>query len=638
MPNINARKSYSGFPNPFRTYSHFIYPDTVKDIFVWAEYLWERNAKYRTAIQKVVSYFISGISVDQEEKAKAVDSDSIDGFKKLLLDSYDILSLMLKIGTELAATGNVFISAERIFDRNLLCPVEKCGWQMRLKNLHKGEQGEYKWTGTDFQGICPKCGNKVKYKIHDLPSQDLDGRKLRFVFRPAEDMCVQYNRLTDTFKYLYKIPEDIMSAIKRGDVVYLEDSPKVFLDAVASNERYIEFDPETFFSDRTVTLTSLDKLYKGWGMPLFMSAFDNLVRLQHLDKFNEAVIMDYLIPTRIISPEPQNLTASVGDPNRMPLSGASFRNFMQSAIGGLKGNYARTIISPVATRYQQMGGDKDIIPADLLEWETGQALSDMGLPMEFRQTTFQVVAQTMGLRMFEKQWIHFAKSLNKATKWIGEQTSHVHHFENLVCSLDTTSFVEDDMNKQVLLGLMQGQVIARTPVLKRLGVDFEDDVKLRMKEQQTEADAAQEQQTGMESSEMVRSVIPPAATPGLGAAQMSIQMADQQAQAQAQGGMPGAPAAPMAPGQPMGPGLGPGGGAMPFNRGASETATIEQLFQQAQTTAQQLYNAQPHIRRQQLVELKASNPTMHAMVKQLLTDMSQQVASDAVAQSRQPQG
>ena len=38
------------------------------------------------------------------------------------------------------------------------------------------------------------------------------------------------------------------------------------------------------------------------------------------------------------------------------------------------------------------------------------------------------------------------------------------------------------------------------------------------------------------------------------------------------------------------------------------------------------------------VNLKTNNPTLHAMVKQMLVDMKQQVASDAVAQSQAPQG
>jgi hypothetical protein len=107
-------------------------------------------------------------------------------------------------------------------------------------------------------------------------------------------------------------------------------------------------------------------------------------------------------------------------------------------------------------------------------------------------------------------------------------------------------------------------------------------------------------------------------------------------QEMAAGGAPaeGAPAQPGAPAAPMGP----EGGALPFNQGASQSASIEQLFQQAQEMAQQLYNAPPNIRRQQLTQLKTTNPELHAMVKQLMTDMKQQVASDAVSQSQAPQG
>ena len=147
-----------------------------------------------------------------------------------------------------------------------------------------------------------------------------------------------------------------------------------------------------------------------------------------------------------------------------------------------------------------------------------------------------------------------------------------------------------------------------------------------------QADAAAEQQKAQQSSEMGQSVMPPAGGLGIGRAQMNIQMMQQQAQGGE--GMPGAPAQPGQPGQPVGV----GGGGLPFNQGASESASIEQLFQQAQAMAQELYAAPPNIRRAQLVNLKATNPQLHAMVKQQLVDMEQQVSSDAVAQSKQPQG
>jgi hypothetical protein len=259
----------------------------------------------------------------------------------------------------------------------------------------------------------------------------------------------------------------------------------------------------------------------------------------------------------------------------------------------------------------------------------------MGTPQEFRTTSIQQVAPSMGLRMFERQWIHVAKGLGKLVRWMGDIIARAHQIEDMTVMLDMTSFVEDDMNKQVKLNLMQGGLIAKGPVLKSLGIDYEDDIKMQIKEQQMQADAAKEQQTNQENEEMTQSVLPPAAAPGIGQAQMNIEMMQQQAQ----GGAPAGGAAPAGP-MPPGPPAGPGGpmGPMPFNTGQSGSASIEQMYQEAQQMAQQLYNAPPNIRRQQLVQLKSTNPTMHAQVTQMLQDMSQQVASEAVAQSKQPQG
>lgn len=628
MQTLPSSRQKSGLPNPFRTYSAFVYPRNFKDVLVWAEYLWERNPAYRTSIQKVVSYFLAGVTVTQSSGADAVDTDAINSFEELLTDTYDVMQLLLGFGEELAGMGNAFLSCEWLFSRELLCPNPGCGWQMHLKALRK--KRDYDWDGKDFVGKCPHCGRQVKYLVKDVKAVAPDGRKLRFVFRSAEDMLVQYNRLTDTYKFLYRIPADVLDGIRRGDVVYLEDSPKVFIDAAVAGEELVEFPEDMFFHARTTTLASFDKMYRGWGMPLFMVGFDNMVRLQFLNKFNEAITTTTIAPTHIISPQPQNLQAGV-DPNRMPLSGAQFRSYMLGAFKGIRSNPTQLIVSPVPVTDQRVGGDADVIPAELLEYEKTQLLADLGIPQEFKQTTFQVVAPTMGLRMFERQWMPFTRPIDKCLRWMTDLIARAHQFEDMSCRLDTTSFVEDDMNKQVQLNLMSSNIIARTPVLKRYGIDFDEDAKLKIKEQQIEADAAVEQQNDQENTEMVDSVMPPAGSVGVGQAQMNIDMMQQQAQ----GGGEGAPAQPGMPAQPGAPvgGMPP----MPFSQGNSPSAGIEQLFQQAQEMAQQLYSAPPAARRAQLVNLKATNPQLHAQVTQLLEDMKQQVAADAVQQSQAPQ-
>ena len=78
------------------------------------------------------------------------------------------------------------------------------------------------------------------------------------------------------------------------------------------------------------------------------------------------------------------------------------------------------------------------------------------------------------------------------------------------------------------------------------------------------------------------------------------------------------------------------GTPMPFNTNQSQAASVEQLMTDAQQLAQQLYNAPD--RQSQLARLKKENPQMHAFVTQFLDDMQGQVESQAVVQSKMPQG
>lgn len=615
----------SRLQNPYRTFSNFVYPRTMYDVFVWGSWFWNRNHKYRTSISKVVNYFISSLNVTQDGSEDGeVDKDAVQNFEVLLEDTYDFLPLVSRFGEELASMGNVFVSAEPVFSRMLLCP--DCDWMMALNKLKKNV--DYTWDNCQFHGTCPQCGRRVTFKIHDTPSVSASGARVRFIFRSPEDMILKYNQLTGEYRYLYQIPKEARRGILSGDPVYLETTARVFLDAARNND-YVEFNSDRFFAMRTTTLSYLDKLYKGWGVPIFLASFPNVLRLAMLDRFNEAVAMEYINPVRLLSVPPEVLKAG-NDPNRMPISGAALSGFLKEGLKTCKDNPTSWIISPVPISYQMLGGEaKQMAPVDLMEWYTSQILSDMGIPMEFRQTTFQTVAPTMGLRMFEKLWIHFAKDMNKFCQWGGSQIAQAHQVEKMSVRLDMTSFVEDDMNKNLKISLAQNGQIAMQNILEPLNIDYKKDVKQQLEEQQTKAELVQKMEMSQQNAEMTGSVMPPAAAPGMAAAQGAIDAAQQQAAGEA--GMPAGAGMPMAPGAPMAPGMPP----MPFNQGSSESATMEQLFAQATEMAQQLYSAPD--RRQQLSKLKAVNPTLHAQVTQIIKDMEQSTASQAVAQSKVPQ-
>ena len=621
LDGLGMRKGLGG--NPFSTTSNRLWPKNLYDTLMWARYLYERVAKYRSVIIRVTSYFISGINVIPTKDNEEADNDSVESFKERLEDTYNALEIVNNFGLELAAMGNVFVSCERIFSRLLLCPF--CSWQMALNKLLKHR--DYTWENFEFHGTCPQCHKQVTFKVKDVPAQDRDGRKVRFVFRDPVDIRLQYNILTGDYKFYYEIPSYIKDAIIRGDQVYLETTPAVFIDATKTGN-LIEFPPDMFFHARTNTLTPMDRLYKGYGTPLFLPSFAEIIKMAYLAKFTEAITQDYITPLRIISPEPANLKAGIEDPNRMPMSGATFRNFITNSLKRVRDNPTTFVVSPVPVQTTRVGGDaKELAPVDLLEYTDQQFLSNCNIPQELGQSSFQVVAPTMGMRCFERSWLFFAKSLHKFTAWVGEKICDIENVENIRVDLDVTSFVEDDMNKQVLLSLMQGGVIAKTNVLKRLGVDFNKDLDQRMQEQKAEQEAAMKMQTQDEGAEMVQSVMPPPGSLGVGQAQMNMQ-------AMMGGGGEGAPAMPGAPAAPAAP-MGAPAGGMPAGAGG---AGMEQVWQEAMERAQQLYNAPPNVRRSELVNLKATNPQMHSFVKSFLEQMEQDVASDAVAQSKTPQG
>jgi len=625
MPSM-PRNKFSAPQNPFRTFSNGIYPSTVGEALDWTEWFYTRVPGYRTSVGKLVSYFINGVTVTKADKGGKADStadaEQTQEFEELLDNGYNMVADILQFGIELSVNGNVFVSADPIISRSLVCPNEGCHWVMAIKKLKNGE--EYKWEKGKFMGTCPQCGRAVEFRVRDMPSQGPNGEKLRFVYRDPRSMRIEHNRLTNTYRYYYQIPDDVKTSILRGDSVYLEDSPMVFLDA-AVNDKLIKFPDDKFFTMRTHTLCCQDKTLKGWGLPALMSSFNDYVRLQQLDRFNEAIINECVIPLRILSPAPQNLAAGT-DPNRMAMPGSMFRSAVTQGIKGLQNNPTQWLVSPVPINYQAVGGDASrLTPVDLMEYESTQVLANQGIPQEFKQTTFQVVAPSMGLRMFERQHIQFHKMLGEYTRWKAQVIADAHGYEDMKCTLDSTSFVEDDMNKQVLLQMMQAGLISKTNVLKKFGVDFSEDLQQRISEQQEEMDAYERQQRGMEIAQAIGAMMPPPGMAGMYQAQMNMQ-------GPMQPGMPMGPQGPMAGGAPAGPAW----PSAPSGSGAN-SASMEQLEMEAQEMASQLYTADPITRRRELVNLKHTNPTLHSRVKAMLEDQKQQVASEAVAQSQQPQ-
>ena len=216
--------------------------------------------------------------------------------------------------------------------------------------------------------------------------------------------------------------------------------------------------------------------------------------------------------------------------------------------------------------------------------------------------------------------------MDRFVRWAGQHICDVEKAENMRVTLDVTSFVEDDMNKQMRFSLMQGGVISKTETLRSIGIEFEDDLKTRIGEMKKENELMQKEQKDEQDREMVGSVIPPTAINGVNQAQAVID---------AQMAPPQDPNAPMQPGAPMAPAAPAAPAGNPDSEGGG--APLGSVWQQAQDEANRLYTMPPEVRRRELVNMKNTNPELHANVVEIMKDMKTEVASQAVAQSQQPQ-
>jgi hypothetical protein len=604
------------FPDPFMSFSNIIYPSTVQEVFHWADRLWLRNGIYSQAIKKCVRYFLNDIELAGED----LSHDTRKKYQEFLLEQMNVLDELGQVGDDVIAYGNSFTSVSVPIKRHLVCPKEDCGLSRPLITLQKGE--DYEWKEYSFVGDCPQCGaKKVKFKRVDSSGVSKQS-KIKIIRWAPQQISIKHCTITGESDYYYDIPADDKTKIKEGDPVYLRSIPWELVEAV-KNDRPFKFNKETFYHLRCNTAANLLPTLKGWGLPLFMSNFSQVVHLQILERYNEAIAMDYIVPFRVLTPPQKG-----GGPGSDPMLSNNMGNFMGAARRMIKQHRQDPTTwhtLPFPLEYQALGGEaKNLVPVDLIDRAVDNLLTSMGVPQEFYRGSISMTAgPPISLRMFEKTWTHYTTMLDDWLGWFLDQCGRIMEWEsNIVGKLERTSIVEDDMGKQVKLNLASAKVISNRTALKAFGIDVDREREQTIEEDRIMNELMREEQKKDEQTQMLSeqmAMIPP------NAAQSNMGLPPDQAAAMGAGG--GGP-------MMMDPAAA-GGGAMPaMGGGGGGSPSLDDVMAEAEMMAQQIMSMDPTTRRNELTNLKKSNPTLHAQVKQMLQDMEQGIKSNALAQAK----
>lgn len=618
-----------GFADPFNDIATTQMPTTIKSALWWSEYIWQIMGTYRTAMEKLVAYFLTELEIGGEE----IGDDEKKKYKDYLSQQLGLMQFMSMAMRDRTCYGNFFGSVIVPFRRYLQCP--KTGNMYPLKVVYNNFNFQFD-ASFNFVATCPETGWRGPWTIVDKPKEESEHLILKR-WNPHE-IEILHDPYTDETAYLWRIPEYYKRMVKEGNLYHLERSPRSVLEAIRQDKLF-RFHPDAIYHMKEQTLAGIRAM--GWGLPRSLINYRQLWNLQVLRRYNEAIALDYIIPFRLITPEVKAGGGggaggfAMNDPMASYNMG-DYRSQIRNMINRRRRDPAGWHMLPFPVKYQILGGEaSQLAPTDMITQSYDSLLNESGVPVELYQGTLSVQAAPVGLRLFESQHRNLIDDANKFLQWVMTSVARIMSWQKAECKLKPVT-IADDMQKQMAaLQLMMAQQLSGQSGLGSLGFDWETEQRRladeATKQQEMQARMQEEMEQAGFASEIAKGMNP--------AAQ--------------QGGQPGAPAQGGAPagGQQGGNPAGPdaqsamGAGQTPVtsyvqSMGPNTPITPNDLEAAADQLAQELLGLPESIKDSELRKLKQFNPILHSRVKAKMDEQRQQIKNQggAMLQQQMAQG
>lgn len=608
-----------------------LFPRTIQEVLQWSEFLWNHQGVYAEALKQAVRYFLTDVEVTGDDEAFS--------YKKALKDRFKILGELAAIGDDFISTGNSFTSLYVPFDRDLVCP--ECGMRRAFREVYPSR---FKWQNYEFKGPCPgtkadgkKCRFGGPYKVDDRIQASETMRPVIMRW-PPQFMSISSHFMSRRTEFKFDISKwpEFVKAVEKGDPLFLEDTPWEFIKAIKKKKKLRFRDNAVFHMKQRPPAVSLPNI-GGWGLPRFLSEFENVVIIAMLDRYNEAILKEYLIPFRVISPPPPSSQVTGHSMDVMANVGAGdFAANIKAMLAEHSRNPTGWHIAPTALNYQVFGGEADkLITPELLQHFEGRLLRGIGIPQEFQVGAREAPGQPkVRMAFFERSWQEFPAVMNSWLDWLIEKQSELLSWKDAEARLVPISASTDEIQTDRMLNLMTGRVVSQTTALRRIGMDREYEQKKIQEEMEQDQKRMDETAREQEESGINREAT---RVPGPGEQILMQEMAQQEQAAGGAGAAPGGmPPGGMPPGGAFGGMAAPGAPQDPASM-LPPNPTLEQMEATAAQVAQQLYTLPSSQRKSQLVTLSQTNPTLHDMVNGLMQDMDTQAERQGREMARQTQ-
>lgn len=273
------------YPSPFFDIAHTYLPTNFKQLFRYCRYYFLTNPLINATVFKLSEYPITDIIIDhQDERVRR-------RWEEYFHDHLRYRAFQVETGLDYHTYGNCGVSISFPFHKYLKC--QGCDWCERADRTRP----YWVFTNFEFRLTCPRCGTTAPALVDDHYYPDAGGvRPIRW---NVEDIEVTYNDITGKHTYFYNIPAPLQSDIVIGKKDVVEGIPQIFIQAL-KQRKGIVFSKDNFYHLRRPTLGQQDR---GWGIPLLLPVLKDTFHLQLMKKAQEAIILEHVIPLRVVFPQ-----------------------------------------------------------------------------------------------------------------------------------------------------------------------------------------------------------------------------------------------------------------------------------------------------------------------------------------------
>jgi len=552
----------TGFMNPWVDLASSYAPRTINSALELCEFLYVNDSTYRKASERIVNYFLTDL------KFSGQSDDERKKFEKLITDDFDLAGSLQAIGNDYMCYGNSFATVSLPFTRVLVC--SKCKREINIEHV------DFKYNPEDgsFITYCGKCTSDTKHAARDYKKKDSKGIKV--IRWNPKHITIKANRLTHHVEYYTEIPNEIKTGVLNNDKFFIKTTPLPFLVAI-KNQTQFKFKQGHLHHMKEPYLSGL--WLGGWGLPAILSSFKNFFRLQVLRRYNEVLMMDYIVPLRIISPAQGNYTEGNSIYNNLM---KNWVQEMQDAVVRHRQDGADWNFFPFPVTYQAVGGEgRSLAPVDLIKDEEDRMLNGRGIPPELYRSTMTLQAAPISLRVFERGWSSLVRGLNLLAQDCVSKVSAYMGSGDYECELESVRIIDDIENKAWRLQAMTANLLSKETAMRPMGVsDPIGEYQKILEEQRKQEDMSRKMQ---EEAQM---------------AQMGL-INEENPQSGSQSG----------------------------------GATPEDVNQQADQTARELLQMPETDRRRQLTSIRQNNDTLHALVLKKMDQLRTQARSMGMDQA-----